>query len=181
MPVHIEGIYRDVLRGPDGQTVFDSGWRPNMIVLRCRKLLAAFMKGDADESPLGIQSLKFGRGDQSWDAPPLLKPNPDTTTQLTDINPFVIKKEDLKLRYLNEQNEFSSSPTNRLEVVAVIGPGQPDAQSGLPSPYPIREFGLFGQLTVGTKTLDYMIDYVRHPLIEKDIAVTLERRVQLIF
>jgi hypothetical protein len=29
--------------------------------------------------------------------------------------------------------------------------------------------------------LDYMIDYVRHPLIEKDAAVTLERRVQLIF
>lgn len=44
----------------------------------------------------------------------------------------------------------------------------------LPSPYPIREFGLFGKLKGG----DYMIG---HPLIEKDSAVTLERRAQLIF
>jgi hypothetical protein len=181
MPVHIEGIYRDVLRGPDRRPVFDSGWRPNMIVLRCRKLLAAFMKGDSAESPLGIQSLKFGRGDSAWDAAPPPKPDPDKITQLTDANPFVIPKNALTLRYLNEQNEFSSAPTNRLEIVAVIGPGQPDPQLGLPSPYPIREFALFGQLTVGKDTLDYMIDYVRHPLIEKDSAVTMERRVQLIF
>jgi hypothetical protein len=83
----------------------------------------------------------------------------------------------LTLQYLNGNNELSAVPTNRLEIIAVLGPGQPAPQSGLPSPYPIREFGLFGKL----KGVDYMIDYVRHPLIEKDVAVTLERRVHLIF
>lgn len=177
MSVYIEGIYRDVLRGPAGEIIRDAGWKPNLIVLRCRELLAAFMKGDGTEAPLGIQSLKLGRGDPAWDnVPPPPKP-PENSIQLVDTTPFVIPKGSLTLQYLNGNNEFSAVPTNRLEIVAVIGPGQPAPQLGLPSPYPIREFGLFGKL----KGVDYMIDYVRHPLIEKDAAVTLERRVQLIF
>jgi hypothetical protein len=176
MSVHIEGIYRDVLRGPRGEVIRDAGWKPNLIVLRCRELLAAFMKGDGTESPLGIQSLKLGRGDPAWDNVPPPKP-PETSIQLVDGTPFVIPKNSLTLQYLSGNNELSSAPTNRLEIVAVLGPGQPPPQLNLPSPYPIREFGLFGKL----KGVDYMIDYVRHPLIEKDAAVTLERRVQLIF
>lgn len=176
MPVQIEGIYRDVLRGPSGEIIRDAGWKPNLIVLRCRELLAAFMKGDGTEAPLGIQSLKLGRGDTAWDTVPPPKA-PETSTQLVDDTPFVIPKDALTLQYLNGNNEVSPAPTNRLEIIAVLGPGQPDPQSGLPSPYPIREFGLFGQL----KDVDYMIDYVRHPLIEKDVAVTLERRIHLIF
>jgi hypothetical protein len=177
MTVHIEGIYRDVLRGSAGEAVHDTGWKPNLIVLRCRELLAAFMKGEAADAPLGIQSLKLGRGDPAWDnVPPPPKP-PDNSTQLVDNTPFVIPKGSLTLQYLSGNNELSAVPTNRLEIVAIVGPGQPDPQLGLPSPYPIREFGLFGKL----KGVDYMIDYVRHPLIEKDAAVTLERRVQLIF
>lgn len=176
MPVQIEGIYRDVLRGPRGELLSDAGWKPNLIVLRCRELLAAFMKGDGADAPLGIQSLKLGRGDPAWDnVPPPPKP-PETSTQLVDTTPFVIPKASLTLQYLNGNNEFSAVPTNRLEIVAVLGPGQPPTPQ-FPSPYPIREFGLFGKL----KGVDYMIDYVRHPLIEKDAAVTLERRVQLIF
>lgn len=177
MPVQIEGIYRDVLRGPRGELIRDAGWKPNMIVLRCRELLAAFMKGDEAAPPFGIQSLKLGRGLPAWDtSPPPPKP-PENSTQLEDTAPFVIPKASLTLQYLNGNSEFSALPTNRLEIIAVIGPGQPEPQLGLPSPYPIREFGLFGRL----KNVDYMIDYVRHPLIEKDAAVTLERRVQLIF
>jgi hypothetical protein len=176
MPVQIEGIYRDVLRGPAGEIIRDAGWKPNLIVLRCRELLAAFMKGDGTETPLGIQSLKLGRGDTAWDTVPPPKA-PETTAQLVDDTPFVIPKDALTLQYLNGNNEVSPAPTNRLEIVAVLGPGQPDPSSGLPSPYPIREFGLFGKL----KDVDYMIDYVRHPLIEKDVAVTLERRIHLIF
>ena len=176
MPIQFHGIYRDVLRGPSGEVVRDSGWKSNVIVLRCRELLAAFMKGDQADAALGIQSLKFGRGDPAWDTSPPPKP-PESTSQLFDSKPFVVPKNALTLQYLDANNEFSAAPTNRLEIVAVIGPGQPDPSLGLPSPYPLREFGLFGKLKGG----DYMIDYVRHPLIEKDSAVTLERRVQLIF
>ena len=66
-------------------------------------------------------------------------------------------------------------PTNRLEVVTTLGQNQPP--TGTATTYPLREFGLFGEL----KGQEYMIDYIRHPLIEKDKTVTLERRIQLFF
>ena len=172
----IKGIYRDRLLGPDGAGVFDSGWRSNMIVMRCRVLIAGLLRGDEGETPLGIQSLKLGRGNPAWDATPPASPDPETMTQLVDNTPYVIPRSALVLRYLTKSNEVSNAPTNRLEVIATLGPGEPSGQ-GAPSPYPLREFGLFGKLN----NTDYMIDYIRHPLIEKDSAVTLERRVQLIF
>lgn len=173
----IKGIYRDRLLDAVGGAVFDSGWRSNMIVMRCRVLIAALFKGEAGESPLGVQWLKLGRGLSSWDTAPPAAPDPDTMTQLVDQTPYVIPRSALTLRYLNASNEVSTEPTNRLEVIATLGPGQPPPGPNVPSPYPLREFGLFGNL----KGTDYMIDYIRHPLIEKDSAVTLERRVQLIF
>jgi hypothetical protein len=156
--------------------VFDSGWRSNMIVMRARVLIAGLLRGDQDESPLGIQSLKLGRGLASWDTLPPASPDPETMTQLVDPSPYEIPRSALTLRYLTKSNEVTSEPTNRLEVIATLGPGEPSGQN-VPSPYPLREFGLFGKLN----DTDYMIDYIRHPLIEKDSAVTLERRVQLIF
>jgi len=44
-------------------------------------------------------------------------------------------------------------------------------------PVPLREFGIFGELN----GVPQLIDYVRHPLIEKAGALTLERKVRLIF
>jgi hypothetical protein len=145
--------------------------------MSCRVLIAGLLKDDADETPLGIQSLKLGRGSASWDALPPASPDPDTMTKLVEATPYVIPRAALTLRYLNASNEISNAPTNRLEVIATLGPGEPAPGPSVPSPYPLREFGLFGKLNGA----DYMIDYIRHPLIEKDSAVTLERRVQLIF
>lgn len=170
--ITINGIYRDVLLNAGGQPIFDSGWKSNLIVLRCRVLLAGFMK---NEAALGIRSLQVGRGDAAWDAvpPPVL--NQDTLTQLVDSAPFIIPHTGLTLRYLNESDGVVAGPTNRLEIVATLGPGQPTPATD--PPYPLREFGLFGELS----GVPYMIDYIRHPLIEKDGSVTLERRVRLIF
>jgi hypothetical protein len=173
----IKGIYRDCLHDAEGGRLFDSGWRSNMIVMRCRVLIAGLLKDDANESPLGIQSLKLGRGNSAWDAVPPASADPNTMTQLVDATPYVIPRNALTLRYLNASNEISNTPTNRLEIIATLGPGEPVPGPSVPSPYPLREFGLFGRLN----NTDYMIDYIRHPLIEKDNAVTLERRVQLIF
>jgi hypothetical protein len=179
--IMMRGIYRDVLRDSLGQPVSDSGWRSNMIVMRCRVLLSAFMKGDKDsqtQQPVafGIQSLKLGRGNASWDTTPPASPDPNTITSLVDQTPYSIPASELTLHYLDAGNQISQDPTNRLEVIATLGPNEPPPDQ-FPPPYPLREFGLFGVLN-GT---DYMIDYIRHPLIEKDSAVTLERRVQLIF
>ncbi len=173
----IKGIYRDRLYDAAGRPVADSGWRSNMIVLSCRVLIAGLMRADATETPLGIQSLKLGRGHPLWDDTTPPAPKPEETTELHERFPYVVPRERLTLRYLSESNATSSVPTNRLEVITRLGPGEPVPGENVPSPYPLREFGLFGRLNGE----DLMIDYIRHPLIEKDSAVTLERRVQLIF
>lgn len=167
----IEGIYRDVLIGPDGKPLFDSGWQSNMIVLSCRVLLAGFMKNEATAK--GIQSLRVGQGDPAWDKlaqPP--KPDPNTLTKLTDAPGFTVPN--LTLEYLDPATDtVIGNQSSRLQITATMGPGQPAA----PDPFPLREFGLFGQMN----NVDFMIDYVRHPLIEKDSLMTLERKVRLAF
>lgn len=167
----LKGIYRDRLWDAHKRAISDSDWRPNLIVASCRVLLAAFMKSDG--APLGIQTLKIGRGDPAWDANATL-PDPSITA-LVDQSPYTIPRAKLTLRYLDSSGQVSTTPTNRLEVIATLGQNEPP--SGSDAPYPLREFGLFGQMNKG----DYMIDYIRHPLIEKDQVVTLERRIQLFF
>jgi hypothetical protein len=169
VPVH--GIYRDRLIRPDGVVTFDSGWRSNLIVLRCRVLLAAFLRND---TALGIRSLQVGRGDPAWDVTPPVAADPSTTTALVDPAPFAIPVANLVLQYLNPLDGVVATPTNRVQITATLGLNQPTA-AGSP-PFPMREFGLFGDLG-GTP---FMIDYIRHPLIAKDGAITLERRVRLI-
>jgi hypothetical protein len=171
----IEGIYRDRLIGPRGEVLFDSDWKSNMIVLRCRILLAGFMK---NEKALGIQSMKVGSGDAAWDnlSPPS-KPDPNSLEKLVDNDPFVIPVGKLDLKYLDVNDAQSQTPTNRLQITATLGPKQPKGQD----PYPLREFGLFGQMSLDQVNTDFMIDYIRHPLIEKDSLMTLERKVRLVF
>ena len=170
--VSIHGIYRDRLVQSDGAVILDSGWRSNLIVLRCRVLLAGFLRNDATAH--GISAMQIGRGDPAWDNTPPPAADPATTTQLVDPAPFVIPVASLLLQYLNQADGVVATPTNRIQITATLGPNQPTAV-GLP-PFPMREFGLFGDLG-GTP---FMIDYIRHPLIDKDGAVTLERRVRLI-
>ncbi|HKQ67924.1 MAG TPA: hypothetical protein VJT73_01230 [Polyangiaceae bacterium] len=169
--ISIEGIYYDRLIDPHGSVIRDFGWRKNLIVLRCRVLLGAFLKNDG--AALGIQSLAVGRGDPSWDTAPPPLADPATTTALFDVSPFVIPVADLTLDYLDDSESIVPGPTHRVQVTSVLGPNQP-TPSGSP-PYPLREFGLFGSFGA----TPFMIDYIRHPLIEKDGAVTLERKVRL--
>jgi len=171
----IKGIYRDRVLDAEGRAVFDSGWRSNMIVLRCRELLAAFMRNESTETKFGITSLKVGRGDPAWDIAPTANPDPNTTIKLEDGSPYSIDRSRLTVQYLDALDQIVSGPTNRIEVIATLKHDEPTPATD--PPYPLREFGLFG--TFGAQ--EYMIDYIRHPLIEKDGSVILERRVRLMF
>lgn len=167
----IKGIYRDRLFDELGTEVFDSGWKSNLIVSRCRILLGGFMNNEL--SAKGIQALQVGRGDPLWDTNPPPLPDPNLVTKLEDNSPFIIQKgPSLVIQYLNDSDAIVPDPTSRVQIVATLGPNQPTAQT-----FPLREFGLFGEL----KGQPFMIDYIRHPLIEKSGSVTLERRVRLIF
>lgn len=167
----IKGIYRDCLRDLNGAVLSDSGWRDNMIVLRGRVLLSGFLKNDTS---MGIQALQVGRGDPSWDTTPAPLPDPNTLNALVDPSPFTVPVADLVLEYLDSSDNVIATPSNRLQITATLGPNVPPAP---PNPFPLREFGLFGKLG-GTLQ---MIDYIRHPLIQKDAITTLERKVRLIF
>jgi hypothetical protein len=170
--IAIKGIYRDRLLDRAGGTVFDSEWRSNMIVLRCRILLSGFLKNDG---ALGVQALQLGRGDASWDINPPPLPDPNAINALVDAAPVEIPVAQLKLEYLDTSDSVVANASSRLQITATLGPGVPASPPN--TPFPLREFALFGQLN-GVR---HMIDYIRHPLIQKDASMTLERKVRLIF
>ncbi len=166
----LRGIYRDILLGPDNRIIFDTGWRPNAIADSCRILLARLMKGEIGDNA-GITYLAVGQGKAEWDT------TPPTTTDLQfgDANPAQIQP--LQLGYLQPGTTLiSNDPTRCLQIKALLAHGQPPIPPGTVA-YPLREFGLFGR--AGGQ--DYMIDYVRHPVIQKEENMTLTRFIQLTF
>ena len=152
----IKGLYRDILQGPDKEMIYDSGWVCNTIVDRCRILLAGFMSNGPSD---GIQYLAVGRGEEEWDTDEAPVLDPATTFDLVNRFPDTIPVADLELAYLDESDEVTSGPTNRLQITATLEPGYPTPIASLTT-YPLREFGLFGRFN-GT---DYMINSIRHPL-----------------
>ena len=168
----IKGFYRDWIFDVEEREIYDSGWRSNLIVLRCRILLAGFIRND---TTLGIRELQLGRGESSWDTTPPPVPDSNMITKLVDSKPFSIPHSDLAMHYLNDFDEIVAGPTNRIQVVSKIGQDKPTPATE--PPYPLREFGIFGEFNGSL----YMINYVRHSLIEKDASATLERKLRLIF
>lgn len=172
----IRGIYRDILRTPDNKVISDSGWKSNIIVDRCRVLLAAFM---SNETTLGVKKLKIGTGLEAWDT---TTPAPTANlTALTDSSPFTKTIGTSDIAYLDDRDEQVTGPTNRIQVTVTLAKNEPAPPSGQSS-YPMREFGLFGSYTDSAGTAhDYMIDCIRHPVIHKDPSASLERIVRLYF
>ncbi len=170
----IRGSYRDVLYGPTGLLVADSGWRKNAIVTDCRRLLAGFMRGLPPS--LGVQGLQVGAGLDTWDQPPGTPPASATQTALVDPHPFLVPLTSLKMDFLDGANVVAS-PTNRLQIVATLGPNVPSWPDASHPTGTLREFGLAGSLA-GSGVL---IDYVTHPAIAKDPVSTLTRTIWLVF
>jgi hypothetical protein len=170
----LHGLYRDVLRAPDGRVLWDRGWQKNTIVVDARRLLAAFMRG-APVTALGVQGLQVGAGDAAWDlaGPP---PTAPTDTALTDPNFFTLPRGVLQFDFLTG-GVVTPTPTNRLQIIARLGPNQPPWPDPNHPTGTLREFGLQAQLAgVGA-----LFNYVRHPAIAKDPASTLERTIWLVF
>jgi hypothetical protein len=165
-----KGIYRDRIVTIDGQ-VRDLGWRSNMVVDRCRFLIAGFMK---NEKVLGIAALQVGKGDRRWGQHP--PPPLATDHALTDPAPTHIAIARAQIVFLNPAGAIVDGPTNRIEVTVELGENMPPLQDG-EATYPMREFGLFGLF--GEKA--FMIDYVRHPVINKGRHDILKRTIRLVF
>jgi hypothetical protein len=171
----LHGRYRDVLRDAHGQVLWASGWRSNVIVVDCRRLLAGFMRG-APTGALGIQGLQVGTGLAAWDQPPGIPPPPAAQTALVDPAPFTVPRAKLQFDYL-QGAVVSATPTNRLQIMATLGPGVPPWPDASHPTSTLREFGLVGQLDGGP----LLINCVRHAAIPKDPVSTLERTIWLVF
>ena len=166
------GKYHDQLRRASGQ-LLDFGWRSNIVVDRCRDLLAAFLVGTPAQ---GIQYIALGRGDSSWDLTPPSPPVAGTTT-LVDATPVIAAVTDstVSLDFVDAVGAVTATPSHRLQLtLTVTGADFPISGDEL---YPLREFALFGELDGA----DAMIDYVRHPVMHIAVADSLTRRVRLVF
>jgi hypothetical protein len=173
--LELRGMFRDVLRDGRGRVTWDSGWQKNAIVTDCRRLLAGFLRG-APTGALGIQGLRVGAGLAVWDQPPGPPPPISTQAALVDPNSHTIPRASLQLAYLTGAT-VTATPTNRLQIVAVLGPGVPPWPDTTHPTSTLREFGLFGRLD----STDVLLNYRTHPAIAKDPSSTLERTIWLVF
>lgn len=182
----LEGMYRDILRGEGGKVLWKSRWQKNTIVADCRRLLAGFMRGAP--ITLGIQGIMLGAGLDTWDSPPG-PPTPSTgqaalvdpaafTIPYVDPPPAVLPPSTIQIDYLlDDADVITATPTNRIQIVAIVGPGNPPWPDGAHPTSTLREFGLFGHINGA----DVLINYVTHPAIAKDPTSTLERTIWLVF
>jgi hypothetical protein len=168
----LRGRYRDIVRAPDGTVLVDRGWHDNAIVADCRRLLASFMAG---KPGTGIGGVLVGSGQAAWDVggPPAATP---AQAALVDPHPFLVPAANLQIDFL-DNGGVTALPTNRIQIVATIGPGKPPWPDAHHAAASLREFGLVGHIG-GTQTL---INYVTHPVINKDPTSTLERTIWLVF
>lgn len=170
----LHGRYRDRIWGPGGTLQHDSDVQSNAIVHDCRRILASLLGGGA---ALGIQGMAFGSGDPSWDGTGGPPPATPSQVALVDTAPFLVPAANLQIDFVDDIGAVVASPTNRLQIIATLGPGLPPWPDADHVAGSLREFGLVGELG-GTRSL---INYVTHPVINKDPASTLERTLWLVF
>jgi len=170
----LSGRYRDVLTAADGAVLWDRGVRKNTITSSCHSLLAGFVAG-APTTAVAIQGLLVGQGLDAWDAGGPPPPTP-AQTKMVDPNPFLVPRAALQFTFLSG-NVPSAQPTNRLQIVATLGPNVPTWPDANHVSGNLREFGLVAQLN-GAQAL---INYVTHPVIVKDPTITLTRTIWLVF
>jgi hypothetical protein len=170
------GMFRDVVRDARGRVQLDSGWVKNAIVVDCRRVIAGLLRG-SPTSALSIQGLRVGAGLGAWDALPAPPAPSPTQSTLEDANSHLVPRAELDFQYLEPDGSISAAPTNRLQIVAELGPGVPPWPDASHASATLREFGLVAQLE-GTEVL---LNYRTHAAIPKDPASTLTRTIWLVF
>jgi len=169
---HLRGFWRDRICHGDGR-VTEGTVQSNTIVVDCRRILSSFMAGAPS---LGVQGMQFGAGLAAWDAagPPAATA---AQTALVDASPFTVPAAAMQFDFVDDLGAVVAGPTNRLQIVATLGPAEPPWPDANHIAGSLREFGLIGELN-GAPAL---INYVTHPVINKDPASTLERTLWLVF
>ena len=169
----LKGLWRDRIRDRSGRLTYDGPIRNNAIVADCRRALALFVSGGGGP---GIEGLMFGQGNSSWDVSGTPAATP-AQTHLVDPNPFLLPASALQIDFVDNLGSVTGQPTNRLQIVATLPAGAPAWPDSTHPSASLREFGLASHVG-GTATL---LNYVTHPVINKDAASSLERTIWLVF
>ena len=169
----LHGLWRDVIRDPQGRVVSESPVCSNVIVTDCRRALAVFISGDGGP---GIEGLWFGQGLSAWDvngAPPATP----AQVALVDPHPFFLPAADLKIDFVDDLGAVVATPTRRVQIVAELKAGAPPWPDSFHPSLSLREFGLASRIGATPVLLNYVV----HPVINKDVASSLERTIWLVF
>ncbi len=168
----LRGLWRDVLRDAQGR-VLQGEVRDNAIVTDFRRALAVFAAGQGGS---GIEGLWFGRGDPTWDVNGTPPATP-AQVALVDPNPFFLAIAAMQIDFVDDLGAVVALPTRRVQIVATLAPGSPPWPDANHPALSLREFGLASHIGAGP----VLLNYVTHPVINKDAASSLERTIWLVF
>lgn len=161
------GEWRDIIKYADGRVVI-TDWQRNCVVKKLGVLVSEMLKG-ASES--GISFWAIGSGNVSWDTTPFTP-----TISDADLTAEFARKAISagNIVYINDSNEVSETPTNRLQISCMFESG--DANGDW------REFAIIAgtgaSATVGTGKI---INHKAHSLLVKTSDMTVTRQIRFTF
>lgn len=187
----IRGEFRDVL-SRNGEIIEDRGWRSNTIVAEFGNFLAAIMKKDFQDKPVGIEYMAVGSKSNTvdefrnrvegffsdWNE----NPGFDSTKPRGDPgDPWIwVKKiEESEITYLKALD--INQVTNMLQISVDFSENEPKSDQ----PRTFEEFALLGILEKSdgkfVKDRMFFINHATHGTIEKTASMTINRTVNLTF
>ena len=162
----MRGIYRDVVTGPDGRPLSDSGWASNTITRSVWPLLAGLLCGQ--EGWQGVRFWAVGEGDPAWDSSPH-RASPEVEGLRSEFDRLPVTRGDIT--FLDAEDRPSERPTPRLEIRLTFR--WPDRARSL------REFALVGGEADDRAGSGQLVNYVVHRRVDLPAGAALERTLRL--
>lgn len=167
LKTHITGQYKDTIRYADGRVEVREGH--NLVVDGIYKLITSLLSNKSGYKGLGYWAI--GEGLSSWNSTTPPSPSESDTRLTAEIGRVEISASNMV--WLDESNEVSSTPTNKLRVRVTFG------NSACVGSW--REFGIFGGDATSTRDSGIMINHKTHGLIVKTAEMEIEREIIFTF
>jgi hypothetical protein len=164
----LQGRYRDTVTDRRGRRIFETPYRPNLVVDGAFALLAALLK--REPAMEGILYWAVGAGDASWDER-RPAPDPRTARLLAEVDRREVPRE--AIRYAGAHGTDDAEPSTDLEIRLTFE--WPDEDVTL------REFGLFGGAASRRPGTGILINHVIHGRIDLVRGQRLSRQLRLSF
>ncbi len=159
--LRIQGVWRDVLRDPDGHVAWRSEPTSNLVVFSALDLVGRLLTREPDLA--GLCFWAVGEGDPAWDA----------TAPAPDRKRSRLTKETWRRR-LTPGADVTFDPSTNSLVAKVRFEG--DEANGK-----LREFGVFGGDASPWPNSGLLFSHRTHPVFDKNPGQTLDRELRLAF